>query len=263
MADTNIMRNALRHIEAGDEIAIATIIEAQGSSPRGVGTSMAVLKDGKIYGTIGGGPLEKYIIEVSMEMIKEGQSKTIDIPLNKEGVEMICGGAVKVFIDVYRKKPKLLIAGGGHVGHALYKIANLLDFHIAIFEDREEYLNVERFPSAELVLGNIDESLKNYNIDKNTYIVIATRGHSYDEKSLASVLASEAKYIGAMGSKRKIATIMENLKEQGFEEEELNRVYAPIGINIGNEKPIEIAMSIMAEILSIKNNGEILHKKFE
>lgn len=195
MADVSVMKNALKHIEAGDPVAIATITHAQGSSPRGVGTSMAVLSDGKIYGTIGGGSLEKYIIKLSIEMIKKGESKSFDLPLNKDGIEMICGGAVEVFIDVYNKRPKLLIGGGGHIGHALYKIANLLDFHIVVFEDRQKFLNSERFPQAELVLGNIGESLKNYNIDSDTYIVIATRGHSYDEDSLASVVGSDRKSV--------------------------------------------------------------------
>lgn len=264
MADVSVMKNALKHIENGDEIAIATITKAEGSSPRGVGTTMAVLSDGKIYGTIGGGPLEKHIIELSIQSMEKGRSKSFYLPLNTEGVEMICGGEVEVFIDVYKTKPKLLIAGGGHIGYALYELANLLEFDVVIFEDREEFLNTERFPDAyELVLGSMDKTLKDYNIDQNSYIVIATRGHSYDEISLEQVIRSKAKYIGAMGSKKKIITIMKNLKEKGFQDEELEKIYAPIGIDIATENPKEIAMSIMAEVLAIKNNGQIRHKKMD
>ncbi|HZJ99393.1 MAG TPA: XdhC/CoxI family protein, partial [Tissierellaceae bacterium] len=248
MADVSVMKNALRHVEYGDEVAIATITKAEGSAPRGVGTSMAVLNDGSIYGTIGGGPLEKYIIELAIQAIDKGKSQSFDLPLNKEGVEMICGGAVEVFIDVYKSRPKLLMVGGGHVGYAMYELANLMDFEVVIFEDREEFVTVERFPNAyELLLGPVDKSLKDYKIDENSYIVIATRGHKMDEEALASVVRSNAKYIGAIGSIKKTNTIMENLKEKGFTEEELNKVYAPIGIDIASEKPSEIAVSIMAE----------------
>lgn len=262
MGDVNVLRNALKHIETGEEIAIVTITNAQGSAPRGVGTTMAVLGNGNIYGTIGGGPLENKIIELSQEAIRENKSESIHLGLDSQGVEMICGGNIDIFIHVYSKKPNLLIVGGGHIGYALYQLGNLLEFNTIIFEDREEFLNKERFPQAkELVLGPFEKTLGEYKIDSNSYIVIATRGHIYDEKSIEQVLRSEASYIGAMGSKKKIITAINNLKEKGFKDHEIDRLYAPIGLDIGSEKPKEIAMSIMAEILAIKNNGEARHLK--
>ena len=262
MADISIMKKATEEIEAGKELAIATITKSEGSTPRGLGTSMIVLGDGNIHGTIGGGALEKHVIELCIESIKEGQSKSVDLPLNTKGVEMICGGGVEVFIDVYKQKPKLLIVGGGHVGYALYKIASLLDFDIVIFEDREEFLTSERFPLAkELVLGSLRENLRNYKIDDSSYIVIVSRSHNSDQESLEEVLNSNAKYIGAMGSKKKIVTMMNNLKELGFSEENLNKIYAPIGLNIAGESPEEIGMSIISEILLVKNNGNPNHSK--
>lgn len=258
MADISIMKKAIEEIESGNELAIATITKSSGSTPRGKGTSMIVKADGSIHGTIGGGALEKHVIELSIEAIKEGQSKTVDLPLTTKGVEMICGGGVEVFIDVYKQKPKLLIVGGGHVGYALYKIASLLDFQLVIFEDREEFLTPERFPLAhELVLGPLRENLRNYEIDENTYIVIVSRSHNSDQESLEEVVNSSAKYIGAMGSKKKIITMMKNLRELGFSEKNLSKVYAPIGLNIAAEGPEEVAMSIMSEVLLVKNNGEI------
>ncbi len=136
---------------------------------------------------------------------RTGESKAISLPLDTEGVDMICGGTVEVFIEVYINRPKLLIAGGGHVCYAIYNAALPLDFDIIIFDDREEFLNKERFPEAyDLVLGDIGKSLGgNYPIDENTYIVIVTRGgHKYDEEALAAVANTNAKYIGAMGSKK-------------------------------------------------------------
>lgn len=262
MADLSIMKKAIINIEDGKELAIVTITKAEGSTPRGKGTSMIVLGDGSIHGTIGGGALEKHVIELCIEAIQEGQSKSVDLPLTTKGVEMICGGGVEIFIDVYNIKPKLLIVGGGHVGYALYKIASLLEFDIVIFEDREEFLTPERFPLAkELVLGSVRETLRNYQIDENSYIVIVSRSHNYDQESLEEVVNSNAKYIGSMGSKKKIITMMNNLKELGFSEENLNKVYAPIGLDIAGESPEEIAMSILSEILLVKNQGNPKHSK--
>ena len=264
MGDLSVMKKVLEDINNGKELAIATITKSEGSTPRGIGTMMGVCEDGSIHGTIGGGALEKHVIELCIEAIKEGQSKAIDLPLDIEGVGMICGGRVEVFIDIYKIKPKLLIIGGGHVGYAIYKIASLLNFDIVVFEDREEFLTEERFPLAkELVLGPINETLRDYKIDNNTYIVIASRGHKYDEESLIEVINRDAKYIGAMGSKRKVITMMNNLKDKGISEENINKVYAPIGLSISSGSPEEIAMSIMAEILLVKNDGELKHMKQE
>ncbi|MEY8415933.1 XdhC family protein [Tissierella praeacuta] len=262
MGDFLVMKKALEEIDNGKELAIATIIKSEGSTPRGLGTMMAVLEDGSIHGTIGGGAMERHIIELCIEAIKEGESKTIDLPLDADGVDMICGGKVEVFIDVYKIKPKLLIIGGGHVGYAIYNIASLLSFDISIFEDREEFLTKERFPLAkELILGSIDERLRNYKIDNNTYIVIVSRGHKSDERALLEVINSNAKYIGVMGSKGKVMTMMDKIRNSGITEENINKIYAPIGLKISSGSPEEIAMSIMAEILLIKNNGTLKHMK--
>lgn len=262
MADITVLKRVVEDVEAGRELALVTITKSDGSTPRAAGAMMAVLADGSIYGTIGGGTLEKKVTELSIKAIKEGRSKSVYIPLDKEGVEMTCGGDIDVFIDVYRSKPKLLIAGGGHVAYAIYKVASLLDFDIIIFEDREEFLNRERFPKAyELVLGKIDEKLEEYNIDANTYVVIATRGHKYDEESLEKVIYSDAKYIGVIGSKTKVATMMNNLKKKNISEESIEKVYSPIGLKISDGTPAEIAISILAEILKVKNVGQLSHMK--
>lgn len=262
MGDVSVMRRALGEMQEGKELAIATITKSQGSSPRGKGTVMAVLEDRSIIGTIGGGAFENRVIELSLEAIEKGESISLNLPLNSEGIEMTCGGEVDVFIDVYKKNPTLVIVGGGHVSYAIYNVASLLDFDIVIFEDREEFLNKERFPLAtKLVLGPIMENLKEYKVDENTYIVIASRGHKYDQDSLEAVVGSKAKYIGAMGSKKKVITMMENLKEKGISEEVLNKVYSPIGLKLSSGTPEEIAISIIAEILMVKNDGTGRHMK--
>lgn len=262
MDNVSVMKKALSSIEDGEEAAVVTVTKSRGSTPRDIGATMAVLSDGTVYGTIGGGSLEKYAVDLCLEAIKEGKSRSVKLPLNKEGVEMICGGEVEIFINVYKKKPELLIVGGGHVGHAIYSVASLLNFDIVVFEDREEFLTKERFPRAhQLILGRIDDKLSKYNIDENTYIVIVTRGHEYDERSLEKVIHSNAKYIGVMGSKRKVITMMNNLRNKGIPEEAIKKVYSPIGLDICDGSPQEIALSIMSEILAVKNNGKLRHMK--
>ncbi|HLR34338.1 MAG TPA: XdhC/CoxI family protein [Tissierellales bacterium] len=262
MTNFTMLKEAVKLIERGEEIALATVTKASGSTPREEGTKMIVLEDGTIYGTVGGGNLESRVIDESIEALKNGQSFSLYLPLEKEELGMECGGEVEVFIDVFKSKPKLLIVGGGHVGLAIYEIASILDFDITVFEDRQELLAKERFPLAkELILGNVEENLSNYPIDENTYIVIVTRGHKYDESCLENVVESNAKYIGVMGSKRKVKVMMDSLKKKGIDEDLLERVYTPIGLNLGGETPEEIAISIMSEILLIKNSGSLIHMK--
>lgn len=262
MGDLSVLQELVELKRKRKEVAIATITRATGSAPRGVGTMMGVLSDRTIIGTIGGGSLENHVINLSVDALDSGESQSFNLSLGSEEIGMTCGGEVDVFIDVYKNKPKLMIFGGGHVGYAIYKQALLLDFDIAVFDDREEFLNRERFPKAnELLLGDVRETLKDYDIDDNTYIVVVTRGHEYDEVALEKVIDSNAKYIGSMGSKKKIIEMMASLKEKGFSEENLKKAYAPVGLNIASQEPEEIAVSIISEILLVKNNGSENHRK--
>lgn len=262
MSNIDTMRKTLELIESGKNVATVTVVKTKGSTPREAGAMMAVLEDGTIYGTIGGGAFENHIIKLTVDALKNNENKFISLELEQDELKMICGGEADVFINVHKSRPKLLIAGGGHVGYALYKIASNLNFDIVIFEDREELLIGDRFENAyELVTGRIDKELSNYNIDMDTYVVIATRGHEYDQSGLRAVVDSDARYIGVIGSKRKVSIMMNNLKEEGISDDKLSKVYSPIGIDIDDGSPEEIAISILSEILAIKNNGNLAHMK--
>lgn len=264
MADLSVLQEVLELKSNRKEVATATIIKASGSSPRGVGTMMGVLKDRTIIGSVGGGSLENRVIGLCLEALESGESRSFNLDLGAKGVAMTCGGEIEVFIDVYKNRPKLLIFGGGHVGYAIYRQALLLDFDIFVFDDREEFLNRERFPHAQgLLLGDFQESFKEAHIDDATYIVVVTRGHDYDEVVLENIVNSDARYIGSMGSKRKMTEIMKNLKSKGFDEKVLKKVYGPVGLDIACQNPEEIAVSIISEILLIKNNGSARHRKID
>ncbi len=157
----------------------------------------------------------------------------------------------------YHPTEQLVIAGGGHVGQALAMIASKLDFEITVIDDRHDYASEQRFPGAKCIVGPIENELQKLTITPHTYIVIVTRGHKHDASALGSVVNSDAKYIGLIGSKRKILTIYSDLVSQGVSESVLAKVHSPIGLNLGAVTPMEIAISIAAELVAVRRGSEI------
>lgn len=240
----------------GEEAALVTIISASGSTPREEGAKMLVRPDGSILGTIGGGSLELQVIKEAIEVIKRGKPQHLCYRL-KEGDElgMICGGDVDIFIEPIRSAPTLFIFGGGHIALALAKMAKLVDFKIAVIDDRPEYANPQRFPEAELTLAiDFAKAFSRLKIGKSGYIVIVTHGHKGDETALEGALATEAKYIGMIGSKTKNKTVFSHLLAKGFPQEVLDKVHAPIGLSIHAQTPGEIAVSILAELIKARKS---------
>ncbi len=168
----------------------------------------------------------------------------------------------QTYRELLEPRPTLVIAGGGHVGQALARIAYELDFDVTVIDDRAEYTSPQRFPTAaQRLTGDIAAELQNLVLDHTTYIVIVTRGHNHDGQALDAVVRSGAKYIGLIGSKRKIATIMGDLAARGATLEQLQRVHAPIGLEINSVTVPEIAVSIAAELVAVRRGcGEDVGK---
>lgn len=251
----NIFKEATELQEKNIPFAITTITEAKGSTPRTT-AKMIVLQNGNIIGTIGGGLVEQYIIDQARSAIQKGFSRTITsslLPKGKNAVGMECGGVVTVFIEVVNARPKLLLIGGGHVNLAVSKAAVLLDFDIQIVENRKDFVTEERFPMARKYYYDKDlaKAINLADIKKDTYIIIATN-HD-DTTSIREVINSPAAYIGMLGSKRKVSTVVNELISEGFSEEKISAVYSPVGLDIGAETPEEIAFSVLAEVLMVKN----------
>jgi len=162
----------------------------------------------------------------------------------------ITDGELSVFFEVITHRPRLVLFGGGHVSYYLSKIASLNGFSITVIDDRPEYANMDRFPEAERVIsGEYEDISGNLNFNDNTYVVIQTRSHEIDRKILRKIIDSDAKYIGMIGSRRKVNLIFKSLREEGVSEDLLQKVRAPVGLDIGSETPPEIAVSIMAQII--------------
>ncbi|MBU4228116.1 XdhC/CoxI family protein [bacterium] len=259
---TEILKEALRRVDKGEVIAWVTVVETKGSTPREVGAKMVVGKDGLITGTIGGGITEAKVIEEVKQALKEGKGKLITYHLTKEQAALdegaICGGEMKVFIDVIQPKEEVLIFGAGHIAVYVSKLMKMIGFKVTVIDDREEFANKERFPeSDEIIIESIDKALQHIKITPSTYIIIVTRGHLQDQEVLASVIESDAAYLGMIGSRKKNATVFQYLEEQGVSAQELKKVHAPIGIDIGAQTPEEIAVSIIAEIIQVRRRKVI------
>ncbi len=255
----NIYQAAASAVERGEAVALATIVRVAGATPRGVGTKMLVYADGATEGTIGGGALEARVIAEAQEALRAGEPRLLNFALRdtEAGDPGICGGEADVFIDVLLPHPTLLVVGAGHVAVPVAELGPLLGFRTVVLDDRAEFVTRERFPRAdELLVGDIPAELARFPINRQTHIVIVTRGHAHDEAALQAVLDSPAFYIGMIGSRRKVRTVFDNLRAAGASEEALSRVRAPIGLDIGAETPEEIALSIMAEIVMLRRGGQ-------
>lgn len=256
--EITMIKSIAEALENGKGLALVTLTKVQGSAPRKAGTMMVVYKDKTIIGTIGGGAIEHRVIEKAAQCIESGENYYFDYNLNEEAeLGMSCGGRAEGFIKVMVPSPKLFICGGGHIGYNIFKMAEPLSFKRILLDDREGYLTPDE--KENIIIGNYAEELKKLNIDENTYVVIATKGHASDLEVLREVIRSNAAYIGLIGSRRKLAKLKESLLEEGVEEERFERLYAPIGLDISDGTPEEIALSILSEILAVKNKGSLKH----
>lgn len=254
--EENLFKKLGERVQQGEKAALAIVTEVGGSTPGKPGIMMAVFDHGDTVGTVGGGQIELEAIQKSVECMKSGESRSFTFKLENKEVDsgMFCGGESTIFIRSFIPKPKLVIVGAGHVSYQLSKIAATQSFEVDIVDSREELCNRERFKDARsLYLGDTEEKLKEMDIDSNTYVVIAGPNHLSDEKSLESVLGRGARYIGMLGSKKKMNKIVEHILERGGSKEELDRVHTPIGIDVGSNIPSELAVGIMSEILRVKN----------
>ncbi|MDC7231828.1 MAG: selenium-dependent molybdenum cofactor biosynthesis protein YqeB [Spirochaetales bacterium] len=240
--------------------AFITITASKGSAPRNTGR-MILLPDGTGIGTIGGGPAERLVTREGLKCLETGESRTVSYRLDKgdspESIDMVCGGSMEFFIEVFIPRPALFLMGGGHVNLALARLAESLGYPYVIADNRPGFTSDERFP---LALGRVCEAdsqsiitaaVEKELIGRETAMVIAT--HNHDDTALSAALKTDCSYIGMLGSKRKVKLFLKKMEDLGFKGKDLNRVHSPVGLDLGAETPEEIAVSILAEIMMIRN----------
>lgn len=355
----NIYAELTRMLEAGDTVALATIVDVRGSVPREVGAKMIIHPLGRHVGTVGGGCGEADVLRTALDVLQTGEPATVHVDLT-EDISMqalgVCGGVMdvfvervapavqaeigmlpgmlealresmlnrepialatvvrrtaefpttggtgrqaviwldreplgslglgsgetqaiedaravlrgrqhkllkyedaRVFVEVQRRAPELIIAGGGHIALPLAQLASMCDMSVTVLDDRPSFVTAERFPTArQRISGPLRETMAGLPMDQDTYIVLVTRGHSHDVECLLEVLDRPVGYIGMIGSQRRVDAVFQLLvDEMGIDPLKLDRVYAPIGIAIGARTPAEIAVCIMAEVINVLRNG--------
>jgi xanthine dehydrogenase accessory factor len=250
---------ALVELEKNNQpAALCTVTKSEGSTPRHVGSKMLVYSDGKFIGTVGGGDLEHRVLDEAWMAISDGKPRYLHYNMAdpSRGDPGVCGGQVEVFVEPILPAPTLVVIGAGHVGKAVVHLAKWLGFRVVVSDDRVEFCNPDVTPGADeyypVEMGKLAEQLK---ITKRTFLVVTSRGSSVDALGLPSLLESEAAYIGVIGSKRRWATTVKALKEKGVSEDLISKVHSPMGLELQAETPEEIAVSIMAEVLLIRDRG--------
>jgi xanthine dehydrogenase accessory factor len=238
--------------------SLCTVVKSEGSTPRHAGSKMLVYSDGTFIGTVGGGELESRVIKAAIAAMKSGRAEMLSYTMAdpSRGDPGVCGGQVEVFVEPILPTATLVVIGAGHVGKAVVHLAKWLGFHVAVCDDRVEFCNAEATPGADeyhpVSMAKLAETLT---ITNQTYLVVTSRGSTVDVEGLPALLNSPAAYIGVIGSKRRWATTVKALKDKGLAEELIGKVHSPMGLELQAETPQEIAVSIMAEVLMLRNNG--------
>jgi len=239
--------------------ALATITNVRGSIPSFETAKMLVRDDGTIAGTIGGGCVEAEVWQAAKEVMQDEKPRSLTFNLNnnpKYDSGLVCGGTLEVYIEPVLPAATLYIFGAGHIALNLYKVARMAGFDVIVVDDREAYANRQRFPEAKDVYAeDFDRVLNQLSPNESSYLVITTRGHRDDMRVLRWAVETPARYIGMIGSQRKVIAIYKELEREGIAREKLERVYAPMGIDIGAITPEEIAVSVAAELIAIRRNS--------
>jgi xanthine dehydrogenase accessory factor len=255
------IEEAVANMRARDEEAVlVSISHLKASAPTEVQTKMLVKADGSTIGSIGGGEVEEKVVKEAMEVIQAGKPRRTHVGVSSEEEKrrgMQPGGKLKFFFEPVLSLPTIFIFGGGNIPFCVAKIAKLLDFKITVIDNKAEFVNRQRFPEADAILvKDFSTAFPKLSIDELSYIVIATRSHQYDEAVLEMALKTEVKYIGVVASKAEKQRVFSSLSTKGVSQEILDRVHAPIGLDISAKTQPEIALSIMAEIVNTMRSPE-------
>jgi xanthine dehydrogenase accessory factor len=249
-----LTQRLLRAAEGGDPVVLASVFEA-GPAALVPGTRMLVEQWGERMGSLGDAGIDDLVAAYALEAFPRHATETVYLTEGGLTTRSV-PGATSIYIEVVESKPVFFIVGAGHIGRSLSKLADFLDFHVVVLDDREDFANSENLPEAdEILCADYEASIDNYPINVNTSIVMVSRGHKQDELALRRCLGRGAGYIGMIGSKRRTSTVLAHLAEEGFDPNELAAIRTPIGIDIGAETPEEIAISIMAEVIMLRRGA--------
>src|SRR5438067_5140425 len=243
----------------GQKAAIATIVQVRGSIPSYESAKLLVREDGSMIGTIGGGCVEAEVWNAAREVIETEKPKHLSFNLGQDAAYdngLICGGQLDVFVEPVIPPPHAFIFGAGHISKSLSKVATLAGFATVIVDNRDTFANRERFPEASDVhAAEYEDIFPRLAINETSYVIIVTRGHRDDMRVLQMAIATPARYIAMIGSKRKVINVIRELEKEGIPRDAFERIYAPMGFDIGAISPEEIAISVAAEMIAVRRNA--------
>lgn len=243
----------------GEAVVLCTVVRTRGSVPRHPGAKMLVRADGSIDGTIGGGEMEDRTIRAALQALESREAVVARFELRdpSSGDPGVCGGEVEIFLDPLTTPHTLLVIGAGHVGRALVHLGKWLGFRVVLSDDRAEHCTAESNPGAdEYICAPMGELPRHFCFTPQTWIVLPTRGMAIDVEGLPALLEVPHAYLGVIGSRRRWATAREQLRERGVARELLDRVHSPMGLELKAEAPEEIALSVMAQIVMLRNGAD-------
>ena len=278
----SLIRQLAEAVEDGVAVASATVVDTSRSVPRRAGAKMLVFRDGSISGTVGGGEMEARVVAEGVAALADGRCRLLSYRLVDpgRGDPGVCGGDVRIFVEPHMPEPTVIVMGYGHVGRAVAQLAGWLGFRVVAADDRPMAAddspdseapggdsvdgapggapegpdsaggNVADTAPDELVIGTVGDLLAGRTLDRDTSVVLVTRNVDVDCAALPALLSTDAGYVGVMGSERRWATTRARLEADGVDPAALDRVHAPIGVEVGAETPEEIALSIMAEVVA-------------
>jgi xanthine dehydrogenase accessory factor len=257
----DIYDEIVRLRKLGQKCALATIVQVRGSIPSYESAKLLVREDGSMMGTIGGGCVEAEVWTAAREVIDSEKPRHLTFSLGQDAAYdngLICGGQLNIFVEPVVPQPRAFIFGGGHVSKSISKVASIAGFATVIIDDREAFANKERFPEADETFADEYENVfEKLPVTSSSYIIIVTRGHRDDMRVLRWAVGTPAKYISMIGSKRKTISVIHELEKEGFERKAFERIFAPMGLEIGAESPEEIAVSVVAEMIAVRRAPEV------
>jgi xanthine dehydrogenase accessory factor len=256
----DIFEEIVRLGRLGQKSALATIVQVRGSIPSFESAKLLVREDGSMVGTIGGGCVEAEVWNAAREVIATEKPRHMHFSLGQDAAYdsgLICGGQLDVFVEPVVPQPAAYIFGAGHISKSLSKVADLAGFRTVVIDDREMFANRDRFPEADEVHADEYEAVfPKLPVNETSYIVIVTRGHRDDMRVLKWAVGTNARYIAMIGSKRKVINVVRELEKENIPASAFEKVFAPMGFDIGAITPEEIAVAVVAEMIAVRRNPE-------
>lgn len=243
---------------------LATVVRTERSTPRQAGAKMIIHPDGRLTGSVGGGAAEAHVVECARSVAESGACRVVTVDL--DGGHGVCGGRMEVFLEPVLRAVPFVVVGGGHVGRALVEVGRTLPFRFLLVDDRAEILaGVREGPGVRSVVCGPEELASHLSAAAGGAALVASRGHAHDADYLEALLRFEADsgqpfaFLGLLGSRAKTLVTRRALVERGVAVERLDRVRAPVGIDLGDETPAEIALSVLAEALAVLRGCSFLY----